>query len=388
MSAKLPDTLEMIRRLVSVPSVSSPDPALDRSNRPVVDLLAEWAEGVGFEAEVLAVPGHEGKHNLVARLGSGDGGLVLSGHTDTVPYDEGRWTSDPFEAAERDGRLYGLGTADMKSFLALALEAASSFAAGDLKEPVTILATADEETGMFGARALVDAGRRLGRRAVIGEPTSLVPIRMHKGVMMEAIELVGRSGHSSNPALGVSALEGMRKVLDEIVYFRERMQAENHEPAFAVDVPTLNLGKIRGGDAANRICASCELQIDVRLHPGMDPATLRSELRERIARVVEGSGLELDVRPMFESVPPFSTPEDAEIVRAVAELTGEAPGTVAFGTEGPFLSELGLETVVCGPGSIDVAHQPDECLPLASIEPTVELLRGLVRRFCVDGADG
>lgn len=374
----------MISRLIAAPSVSSPEEALDQSNRGVIDLLSDWASSIGFECEIAEVPGREGKVNLIARLGSGEGGLVLSGHTDTVPFDEGRWSSDPFQATERDGRIYGLGTADMKSFLALALEAASAFQPGQLKEPLTILATADEETGMFGARALADAGIPFGRRAIIGEPTSLVPVRMHKSVQMDAIRLTGRSGHSSNPALGVSALEGMRHVLDEIVAFRAEMQANHQEAAFEVDVPTLNLGVLRAGDSPNRICAHSELLIDMRLLPGMSPDEERERLRERLAAVLADSGLVLEVVPMFDSVPPFETSADADLVRVAEEVTGFPATAVAFGTEGPFLSALGLETIVLGPGSIDVAHQPDEHIPLASLEPTVQLLRKLVRRYCVE----
>ncbi len=384
--ATLPATRELIAKLIGAPSISSADPALDVSNRAVVDLLAEWAESIGFAVEVRDVPGHPGKHNLIARLGRGEGGLVLSGHTDTVPFDEGRWATDPFELVEQDGRLHGLGTADMKSFLGLALEAASAFRADQMREPLTLLATADEESGMYGARAFVEAGRPLGRRAIIGEPTSLTPVRMHKSVQTDAIRVTGRSGHSSNPALGNSALEGMRLVLDEVVAFRDELQARHREPAFEVEVPTLNLGVLRAGDAANRICARAELLIDMRLLPGMSPDEERDRLRERLGAVLAGSGLSLEVTPMFESVPPFETPADADLVRVTEQLTGRPASAVAFGTEGPFLAALGLETVVLGPGSIDVAHQPDEHLPVHSIDPTVDLLRRLIARYCVEDA--
>ena len=374
----------MIEQLVATPSVSSSEADLDQPNRDVIELLAEWAEGIGFECEVVEIPEREGKQNLIARLGSGDDGLVLSGHTDTVPFDEGQWQSNPFVATERGDKVYGLGTADMKSFLALALEAASAFRAEVLARPIVLLATADEESGMHGARALVERGEPLGRRAIIGEPTSLVPIRMHKSVQMDAIRIEGRSGHSSNPALGKSALEGMRLVLDEIVRYREELQKQYREAAFEVDVPTLNLGVLRAGDAPNRICAHAELLIDVRLLPGMSPDEERDRLRERLERRLADTGLGVTLEALFPSVPPFETPADSDLVRAVSEITTKPAGSVAFGTEGPFLAELGLETVILGPGSIDVAHQPDEFLPLDSVAPTVEILRKLIRRYCVE----
>lgn len=237
---------------------------------------------------------------------------------------------------------------------------------------------------MFGVRALLDRGAPLGRRAIIGEPTSLVPVRMHKSVQMDAIRVTGRSGHSSNPALGNSALEGMRRVLDEVVAFRAELQRKHQERAFEVEVPTLNLGVLRAGDAPNRICAHAELLIDVRLLPGMSPDEERERLRARLLDAMRDTGLEVTLEPMFDHVPPFETPADADLVRAAESITGARAAAVAFATEGPFLSKLGLETIVLGPGSIDVAHQPDEFLPAESITPTVEMLRKLIRRYCIE----
>ena len=197
MSALLPDTLTMLHRLIAAPSISSATKALDQSNLTVIEHLHEWLAQLGFQTEVMHVPGHAGKANLIATLGSGPGGLVLAGHTDTVPCDPELWRSDPFFLTERDSRLYGLGTCDMKGFFPLAIEAARQFVDTPLQQPLIILATADEESSMSGARALVDAGRPLARAAVVGEPTSLKPIRMHKGILMEGIRIQGRSGHSS-----------------------------------------------------------------------------------------------------------------------------------------------------------------------------------------------
>lgn len=388
MRHSLPDTLAMIRALIAQPTVSCTDPGYDLSNRPVIDLLAEWAEGLGFRTEIRPVGA--GKANLIASLGGpGDqpGGLVLSGHTDTVPCNPELWTSDPFTATERDGRLYGLGSADMKSFFALALEAAARFRAKDLKRPLVILGTADEESSMSGARALLAENRRLGRYAVIGEPTGLKPVRMHKGVMTEAVVVKGRAGHSSDPSLGANAIEGMYAVLRELLAFRAELKALHRNPAFAVDYPTLNFGSLHGGDNPNRICGRCELQIDIRPLPGMDLEQLHRTLADRLAPLLTGQpGLSLELRRLFEGLPAFETAADSEMVRTCEALSGTAAGAVAFGTEAPFLSRLGLETVVLGPGHIDQAHQPDEYLPLEHIRPGVDLLGRLIERFCVGGA--
>ena len=380
-----PKLRAMLEELIALPTVSSVKPELNMGNRHLIDRLAEWLAGAGYRVEVLGLSDQPDKANLIATLGTGPGGLVLSGHTDTVPYDAGRWTRDPFAITEDGGKLYGLGTSDMKSFLALALEAARGLKAQDLKQPLTILATADEESSMSGARALVQAGRPLGRYAVIGEPTSLRPVRLHKGVMNEAVRLVGQPGHASDPSLGNSALEGMHEVMGEILAWRSELQEVHRHPAFAVPVPTINLGHIHGGDNPNRICGDCELLLDLRVLPGLSVDDLRAQLAARVARVAERRGLGWQVTPLFEAIPPAETPASSAIVRASEALTGHAAEAVGFGTEAPFLNQLGLETVILGPGNLAQAHQPDEYLEVASIPPTLDLLRALIRRFCLQG---
>ena len=378
-----PDLLTMIDGLVSAPSVSSVNADFDQNNRQVIKRLANWLDPLGCSVEIMPLSGHPDKANLIATLGKGPGGLVLAGHTDTVPWDEGRWSVDPFRLTQKDDRLYGLGTADMKAFLALAIEAASQFDASQFREPLILIATADEESSMAGARALVDAKRPQARYAVIGEPTGLRPIRLHKGILMEAIHLRGRSGHSSDPSLGNSALEGMHAIISELLRWRAELQAEHRNPLFAVPVPTLNLGHIHGGDNPNRICADCELHIDLRPLPGMEIQALRHTLQTRLATVIEGTALELDCHPLFEGTPAMETSATSDIVRVTEALTGHSATSAAFGTEGPYLNSLGIETVVLGPGDIDQAHQPDEYLACERIPPTIELLKQLIQRFCV-----
>jgi len=388
MGNKAPDMQEALAALVAVPSVSSARDELDQPNRPVIDLLAGWLEDLGFNVEVQPVDpglagGHVGKANLVATLGSGEGGLVLAGHTDTVPYDAGRWTHDPFKLTEADGRLYGLGTCDMKGFLALVVEAVRGVDGSALRHPLVVLATADEESSMAGGKALARAGRAPGRYCVIGEPTSMVPVHMHKGIMMEHIHLTGRAGHSSDPALGISALDGMYRVMGDLMAWREELAETHRDPRFKVPFPTLNLGHIRGGDNPNRICAECELSIDVRLMPGMDVAETRATLETRVRRALKDSRLQLRLTPLFEGIPAMETPKEAEVVRAAEALTGHPAGSVTFGTEGPYLSGLGCETVILGPGDLAQAHQPDEYLRLETVRPMLDVLSGLIGRFCL-----
>ena len=380
---KTPDYIEMLSRLIGAASVSSVNPAWDMGNGAVIELLDDWFRSLGFKTEVLDVPGHPGKMNLIASAGSGSDGLVLSGHTDTVPFDEDRWRSNPLRLSERDNRLYGIGTADMKGFFAVVIEAVRELPLDQLKQPLVILATADEESSMCGAKSLTELHRRLGRHAVIGEPTSLKPIRMHKGISMESVRLTGQAGHSSNPALGNNALDGMHLVLGEIIRWREDLQRRFQNPAFEIAVPTLNLGHIHGGDNPNRICGQCELQFDLRPLPGMPLPELREELRARLGRCLAETGLSWETVPVFEGIPAMETPRDAAIVQAVEQLSGAPAGAVAFGTEGPYLNSMGMQTVVCGPGNIDQAHQPDEYLPLEHIQPAINLIQSLVKQFCL-----
>lgn len=383
---QIPSLTERMAQLIGSPSISCADPKLDQSNLGVIHHLAEWSETLGFKVEIETVA--PGKANLIATLGpatSGTvpGGLVLSGHTDTVPCNPDLWHSDPFTATFREDRIYGLGSCDMKGFFAIALEAASRFKAKDLKEPLILIGTADEESSMSGARQLLASSRQLGRKAVIGEPTDLQPIRVHKGVMMEAIRVKGRAGHSSDPSLGANAIIGMHQVISALLALQEELKAHYRHPAFKVDYPSLNLGAIHGGDNPNRICGHCETLIDIRPLPGMSLETVQALLEERLSGLLQDSnGLTLEIEPLFPGVPPFETSAEAELTRYLEKATGKAAGAVAFGTEGPFFSALGLETLILGPGSIDQAHQPNEFLSLSDVAPGITLFENLIGRYC------
>ncbi|MDB4261771.1 acetylornithine deacetylase [bacterium] len=375
--------LAQLSQLIAIPSVSSTDPLWDQGNRPVVDLLASWLADMGFNIEIQDVCASGNKANLIATLGSGPGGLVLAGHTDTVPFDEGRWQSDPLSLSERDQRLYGLGSTDMKGFFPLAIAAASQFIDTPLQQPLIFLATADEESSMNGARALAAAGKPKARAAIIGEPTSLAPIRMHKGIMMEAVSITGKAGHSSNPLLGNSALEGAHEVMSDLMTYRDELGERYTNELFSVPFPTLNLGCIHGGDSPNRICGRTELHFDLRMTPGNDNASIRGELQQRMANIAQQHSLDIEMRSLIQDVPSFEQAADSELVRLAEQLTGHTAEAVAFATEAPFLQQLGMDTIVMGPGSIDRAHQPDEYLELDQIQPCIALLQQFIRHYCL-----
>ena len=377
----LPSLQDQFAALIATPSVSCTQPHWDQSNRAVIDLLAGWLSDLGFACEIQEVA--PGKANLLATLGSGPGGLVLAGHSDTVPFDAALWQSDPLRLTAQGDRWVGLGVCDMKGFFPLVIEAVRGLLDQPFRQPLLVLATCDEESSMAGARALAEAGRPLGRAAVIGEPTGLKPIRLHKGVMMERIDILGQSGHSSDPSLGHSALEAMHDAIGALRELRSQWQREFNNPQFGVPQPTLNLGCIHGGDNPNRICGQCSLEFDLRPLPGMDPEQLRAAIRGKLRPLAEQHQVKIDYAPLFANVPPFEQAADSELVRVAERLTGHAAQSVAFGTEAPYLQQLGCETIVLGPGDIACAHQPGEFLELARIEPTVLLLRQLIQHYCL-----
>ncbi|MFT7372868.1 MAG: acetylornithine deacetylase [Oleiphilaceae bacterium] len=381
---QLPKFEKLLSQLIATPSISSSSVEWDQGNMPVIRVLADWFEQLGFNVEIEAIPGKINKANLIATLGAGPNGLVLSGHTDTVPYDTKNWLSDPFKLIEREQKFYGLGTCDMKGFFPIIIEALRHMEGAELTQPLIILATADEESSMSGARALAQSGNIQGRAAVIGEPTSIKPIRMHKGILMESVVVSGSSGHSSNPGLGNSSLEGMYELLGELLAYRTQIQSQYQNNLFEVNVPTLNLGRIQGGDSPNRICGHCELSFDIRPLPGMSSETLKADVRLLAKKIATKRGLTIKVESLFGGVDPFETSAQAALVRICESLTGHAAGVVAFATEAPFLSAMGLETIVMGAGSIDQAHQPNEFLALDQIKPMSDVLRKLIKCYCVD----
>ena len=383
MNARVPGPVEMLHQLVSRPSISSTSPDLDMGNRPVIDLLASYLADLGFAIEIQPLNASGSKANLIATLGRGPGGLVLAGHTDTVPYDQGLWSTDPLAITEKDNRLYGLGSTDMKGFFPLAIEAARVVLDEKLKQPLILLATADEESSMNGAQALAASGKPKARQAIIGEPTGLKPVRMHKGIMMEAVRIQGQSGHSSDPSLGNNALEGLHAVLGDLMSFRARLAERYRHPGFAVPYPTLNPGCVHGGDNPNRICGSAELHFDLRVTPGCANEDMRAEIRERLARIAGDTGLDIRLESLIRGADAFEQPADCELVALAEKLTGHSSEAVAFATEAPYLQQLGMDTLVLGPGSIKRAHQPDEYIELDQFQPCIDLLRKFIAHFCL-----
>ncbi|UKH20230.1 acetylornithine deacetylase [Actinobacillus pleuropneumoniae] len=373
--------IERYRNLIALPTISSLEAAEDQSNKQLIELLATWLADFGFKTEIIRVEGSRDKYNLLATYGEGESGLLLAGHTDTVPFDEGKWTFNPFTLTEQDGKFYGLGTADMKGFFAFIVDVVSQIDLNKLTKPLRILATADEETTMLGARTFAQHTHIRPDCAIIGEPTSLKPIRAHKGHVGEAVRITGKSGHSSNPDRGINAIELMHQATGYLMNMRNQLREKYHNDLFKVPYPTMNFGNIHGGDAINRICACCELQFDMRPLPNLPVEDLYAMVNENLKPMLEQYSDLIEIRHLHDGIPGYECEHSAQVVQVVEKLLGEKCDAVNYCTEAPFIQQL-CPTLVLGPGSIEQAHQPDEFLETKFIEPTRELLTKMILHFC------
>ena len=379
LNMQLPSFMEVYKGLISTSSISSTDSNWDEGNANVIDKLACWMQAIGFETDIIKVS--EGKFNLLAKKGTGEGGLLLSGHSDTVPFDQGRWNFDPHKLTEADNSFYGLGTADMKGFFAFIFEAVKKIDWSKQNKPLYVLATCDEETTMLGVRHFTDNTPIKPDYCIIGEPTSLVPIRGHKGHMANSIRVTGKSGHSSDPALGINAIEIMHEILFAMMQLRDKLIKEYHHPGFAIPSPTLNLGHIHGGDSANRICGCCELHYDVRPLPGISLDSLDNMLRGALKEIEAKWPGRVDITALHEPIPGYECQNNQLFIAGVEEICGTDSTTVNYCTEAPFLQQL-CPTLVLGPGSINQAHQPDEYLAIEFIEPTINVFSKAMYKYC------
>lgn len=375
--------IESFERIVATPTISAFDPKLDVSNRLLIDLLAGWFTDFGFNISIQQVPGARNKYNMLAKLGSGEGGLLLSGHSDTVPFDQNRWQMDPFKLHRTNERLYGLGSCDMKGFFAFVLEALKALPLNKLKKPLYILATADEETSMAGARFFVEQQLIKPDMAIIGEPTELKPIYKHKGHMGHSLQVQGEAGHSSDPAKGVNAIEIMYQAIGKLMALKQHLSERYRDEAFSVPEVTMNLGHIHGGDGENRICGHCQLNFDLRAIPTLSDQEAIALIDEALKPLMNTYPKRITRELMYATAPSFGCRNEQGILELAKSLTGFDPASANYATEAPFINQLGCDTIVLGPGSIEQAHQPDEFIDLHYLEPTTTLLRNFIKAVCL-----
>ena len=375
------DVKQTLSELVRIDSVSA------RSNREIADYLAARCERLNFRVRRFPYSDERGveKVNLVACAGwSADGEseveLALVGHTDTVPFDPG-W-DEALKLTERDGRLYGRGACDTKAFIAAALAAVERTDLSQLRRPLALVFTADEEVGCLGAKRLAEGGALRVRRAVVGEPTSLRPMRAGKGYCLAEVKVFGREGHSAYPAEGASAILRAARLITGVERVAEALRAETHAE-FDPPYTTLNVGLVSGGTAKNVIAGECRFTLEWRPVPGQAASRAVKLIQaeaERLRAGDEGFDYEIDVVRLDAGV---ETPADAELVRHLEAATGRGAGTIAFATEAPQLAEMGAEAVVFGPGNIRTAHRTGEFVPVEELERCVEILALAIKEFCL-----
>ena len=371
------EIVPLLQRLIAVDSTST------RPNRPVVDLLEEVVRPLGFETRRQSWLDEDGveKENLVCRRGPDlPGGLALLGHTDCVPYDPA-W-GEALAGTVREGKVFGRGACDTKGFIACAVAAAAAAGPAPAR-PLLLLFTADEEAGCWGAKKLLEEGQVRPRFAIDGEPTSLVPIRAHKGYAAVDVELSGLEGHSSYPELGASAVHAAARLVADLTGRVQAELAQLRDPLFAPPHTTYNVGMVEGGKARNIIAGRCRFTLEWRPIPDQDPRLGLRLFEEAAARVEAESGGRIKVAhtPMRLDGAAV-TPAGAEIVRFLEEETGNAARSVPYGTELPELSAMGAEGCVFGPGDIRVAHRTGEHVELRELERCAAVLGRAIARFC------
>ena len=379
---------DMLERLVGFETVSG------RPNRPLLEFVRGYLAQHGVAARI--VPNAEGdRGNLFATIGPDTpGGIALSGHTDVVPVEGQPWSTDPFVATAKDGRIYGRGTADMKSFIAVALSLVPALKALPLRRPLHLCFSYDEEIGCLGVPSLL---RLLGRElplpalAIVGEPTGMKVVNAHKGIWVQRTTVTGRDGHSSAPHRGANAIAYMARLLGRLEQLAAELRSEvGAVPGAEFDPPwsTVNLGVIEGGTALNIIARRCSLLWEFRPLPGADAPAIRARVDDWIAReltpLLRQQAPEGTVETASVAAVPALVPEPGGLAESVAlQLTGaNRAESVSFTSEGGQFQECGISTVLCGPGSVTEAHQPNEFVDVEQLKACEVFLRRLADWAC------
>ena len=366
--------------LVRIDSVSA------RSNAEIIEYLESRCQAMGLITRRFPYNDDHGieKCNMIALAGtdfSDDTSveLALVGHTDTVPYDP-NWT-EATNLTERDGKLYGRGSCDTKGFIAAALTAVETIDLSQLKKPLAVIFTADEEIGLRGAKRLADAKPLRVRYSIVGEPTSLKPIRAGKGYSLAEVIVKGREAHSAYPSLGASAVFRAARLINHLESIAVQLKEDQH-PSFDPPYTTLNIGLIHGGSAKNVLAGECRFTLEWRPIPTQSSGYVLNLFRTAIQEETQKDPefqCEVDANRQDTG---FETSPDSPLIKMLEQASGLESGTVAFGTEGAQMMRLGSESVVIGPGDIREAHRTGEFVPVDELERCAEILRQSIQQLC------
>ncbi|MCW5772807.1 MAG: acetylornithine deacetylase [Rhodospirillaceae bacterium] len=384
------DTTAMLEKLVSFDTTSR------NSNLALIDWVADYLAGYGIQSELIHNP-EKTKANLFATIGPvRDGGIVLSGHTDVVPVDGQPWTADPWTLLKRDGRAYGRGTSDMKSFIAASLAKVPDWAGGKLERPIHLAFSYDEEVGCTGVGGMIDWLRRSGlrpRAAIIGEPTDMKVVTSHKGGIVGTCTVKGVAGHSSQVHRTVNAVMYAAELVAHAAQLGEEMKAGQQDPLFDPPYSTLQVNIMHGGSHGNVVPHECSFFWEHRALPGRRledvvdalKAHADKKLLPRMRAVSADTGIDFAV---LARIPGLADEPGSEAETIALRLAGRnATEAVAFGTEAGYFQELGIPTVVCGPGNIAQAHKPDEYIALEQLDACDRFLDRLAAE-CASPARG
>lgn len=385
MNAPLPASVKMLERLAAFDTTSR------NSNLELINFVRDYFSDLGIES-LLVFDEAKRKANLYATLGPQDrGGIMLSGHTDVVPVDGQSWDTDPFELARKGSRLYARGTCDMKGFIAVCLTLTPKMLERELEVPIHFAFSYDEEVGCLGVRGLIAQLEDMPIRpkgCIVGEPTNMKVVRAHKGKLSMRCQVHGLESHSGLTHRGVNAIEAAA----ETVAFLKSMARRHRDngpfdPELDPPYTTVHTGVMHGGTQLNIVPKSCSFEFEFRHLPEDDPQTMLEEVKAYIEKrllpemhaVSPDSGFEWDPLPRF---PAMSTDEESEIVHLAQALTGaNTTGKVSFGTEGGLFNEAGIPSVVCGPGSIEQAHKPNEFVELDQIAQCETFIERLIDKL-------
>ena len=358
------------------------------SNLALIDFVRTYLQGHGVACE-LVFNEHKNKANLLATIGPADvPGIVLSGHTDGVPVDGQRWSVAPFDLTEKDGKLYGRGTADMKGYIACVLACVPALVRASLRMPVHIALSYDEEVGCLGVRSLIERFHAQPVKpllCVIGEPTELKPVLGHKGKLAVRCDVQGAACHSAYAPSGVNAIEYAACLIRELVRLGEELKAPQHQNA-AFDPPfaTVQTGVMSGGKALNIVPQQCSFDFEVRSLPTQDPWQVAHQLRlyaeQTLLPAMQAVSAQCAIGfSELSSYPGLATSSQSQAAEWVAQFCGSQDfGTVAFGSEGGLFDQAGIPSVVCGPGSMEQGHKADEFISLQQLEACDRMLERVV----------
>ena len=375
-------SVALLRTLVGFDTTSR------ESNLQLIEFVRDYL--AGFDVPCALIYNEErSKANLFATIGPVDQpGIVLSGHTDVVPVDGQPWTLPPFELTERDGNLFGRGTADMKGYIACVLALVPSLVDAKLRMPVHIALSYDEEVGCLGVRSLLKVLEQRPVKpllCIIGEPTKLKPVLGHKGKLAVRCDVHGHPCHSAYAPLGVNAIEYAAELIGELGRLGQQLKApEQHDARFDPPYSTVQTGVISGGKALNIVPADCRFDFEIRALPSQDPARVAAALKiyaeqhllPRMRAVSERADIHFSE---LSAYPGLATDSQSQAAELIAAFCGSKDfGTVAFGTEGGLFDAAGIATVVCGPGSMDQGHKPDEFVSLDQLQACDEMLQRML----------